>query len=169
MLICWNPVALGEGGSCSNYAPIDCSPPCASSCTYYTFSSGSITKTISQIPYNLLQLIPSGDYCDLQGEAGILATPLMKKFPYTIGPHEVKKLPATITLTYKIPQQSSKSGGSCSGGTDPSDGGFGGGSGTGGKGEGPGSIGIDGLGVADTISESHSSSGDGGGGGGGGK
>ena len=131
LLILWTPMVMGgdgssggggvggggAGGGCANYNPQnDCNPPCASSCTYYTFSSGSITKTISKIPYNLLQFIPSGEYCDLQGEAGIFAAPVMKKIPYVIGPHTVKKLPSTITLTYQIPLMNSKSGGPCSSG-----------------------------------------------------
>ena len=39
-------------GPCSNY-PSSCSPPCDEYCTYYTFSPGSITKTIKQIPFEL--------------------------------------------------------------------------------------------------------------------
>ena len=107
------PSAMGAGGSCANYIPTDCSPSCGSSCSYYDFSSGSITQTISKIPYNLMSFIPSGDYCDLPGEERIFAAPLMKKIPLQVGDDTVKRLPSTVTLTYKIPQQRSKSGGLC--------------------------------------------------------
>ena len=118
MLLLWCaffvPAVMGEGGPCSNYAPSDCEPHCGDSCKYYTFSSASITKTINEIPFNLLSFFPDGEYCGLQGEDGIFAMPIMRKIPFKVGPYEIKKLPRTITLTYKVPKKQEKTGGACS-------------------------------------------------------
>ena len=87
-------------GPCSSYQPQgSCSPPCDGSCTYYTFTPNSKSKTIRKIPYELSQFKPAGNYCDLQGESQLNST--LRGLPYNLAGIRIGRMPQTVTLGYQ--------------------------------------------------------------------
>ena len=57
-------------------------------------------KTIDKIPYDLSRLKPAESYSWIEGGSKVNTT--MKKIPFTLGPHRIGRLPAKVSLKYKV-------------------------------------------------------------------
>ena len=57
-------------------------------------------KTIDKIPYDLSRLKPAESYSWIEG--GSKVNTIMKKIPFTLGPHRIGRLPAKVSLKYKV-------------------------------------------------------------------
>jgi hypothetical protein len=94
-------------GSCSSFSPQNsCACSCGSTCNYYTFSNGTSTLEITEIPFDISGLVPTGQYCDFEGESGLTS---LTELPFTIGSETIDELPFTVSLAYKIPSLQTRS------------------------------------------------------------